>query len=114
MTLLGMIGVTLFWLATLIPAYAVCFATGMMSDAGGRDKVEDVLIITTFMIACAFYIIVPISLLIAWIAFLLGNILTAQHALFVPVIHIGVYLAGMCSIFIRQPSWLGINNPPET
>lgn len=108
MTLLGLIFATLAWLITLIPTFGIIFANAMMLDAGGVDRVWDTLVVLSTSTCALYLVVVPISLVIAWIAYFVGNHLWAQRALFVPLIHIGIYIVIVFLVFLRNPAWWGI------
>lgn len=105
MSLAGMIAGTLIWGLSLVLAMGCWFATIMMTDAGGRDSVEDVLVMFLIVIASAYFLVVVGSLITAWVTYLMDKPNTAQFFMLLPLLNILIYFVVFILLGVRQPSW---------
>jgi hypothetical protein len=105
MTIVGMVLMTLLWLGSLPLAYFGWFATIMMTDAGGRSSLEDVLVMVMIVIASLYFVVTIGAVIVAWIAFALAKVGFARNAILAPLVNIAAYLVVYVILAAHQPAW---------
>jgi len=102
MTLVLLVVMSFIWLGTLVPAISIVLATIMLSDNGGVDQLKDNLVLMAILTSIAYYITVPVSLVVAWIAFFTHNHDWVHWVVWCPLVHIGVFAHFLIRAFRRQ------------
>jgi|GEM_PF-4370795 len=100
MTLILLIIMSLIWLGSLILAMSVSFATVMLSDSGDADKLVRRAIHASF----AYFVVVPLSVIVAWIAFLFQADNVVHVVIWFPLVNIIVFAFFLIRVFRRNGS----------
>jgi uncharacterized membrane protein YozB (DUF420 family) len=64
----------------------------MMTDPGGQDPVEDVLVMILIILASLNFVVTLGSVIVAWSAFARARMNLARYALLAPAVNIAVYI----------------------
>lgn len=102
MNVILLILISLLWLGSLIPAVGIFMATIMLMDNGGVDKKKDNLVWMAILLSGAYFGVVPISVIVAWIAFFIQAYNVTNVAILCPLGNIIVFAFFLIRAFRRQ------------